>query len=171
MKKRTGRPPLPPDEKRRPPMGFRPTIEVRHKLEEAARQSGRSLSREVEDRLERSFLSEEAHHETFGGAEAYRLVRLLALLANEVSEVTGKPWTSDIETFETAQGAWTFFARAFVGGSVMNLDSRPAQKGYELMDHQIETAGQKILHERGEEIARIFARATIGKAVQRDPVD
>ena len=40
-------------------MGFRPTAEIRTKLEEAAAASGLSLTQEIERRLERSFGEEE----------------------------------------------------------------------------------------------------------------
>ena len=77
LRSKRGRPPLPPGEKKLDAMGFRPTPEVREKLEAAAKENGRSLSREVESRLEQSFLNEEAKYETFGGKHTYGLMRLL----------------------------------------------------------------------------------------------
>ncbi len=52
-------------------MGFRPTPTIRAELEEAARAKGRSMSHEVEARLERSFVE-------FGKEETFKLARLLA---------------------------------------------------------------------------------------------
>ena len=54
-RKRLGRPMKPPTPGERTPLGLRVTAEVKQKLEEAAIQSGRSLSQEAELRLEQSF--------------------------------------------------------------------------------------------------------------------
>ena len=54
-KSKMGRPPLPPGKRRGPSMGFRPTPEIREKLEAAARANGRSMSQEIEERLGQSF--------------------------------------------------------------------------------------------------------------------
>ena len=57
-KSRMGRPPLPPERRKRPTMGFRPTAAMRKQIEEAAAASGLSMTQEVERRLERSFATE-----------------------------------------------------------------------------------------------------------------
>ena len=49
--KRIGRPPKPPTPGERTPLGLRVTAEVKKMLEQAAVQSGRSLSQEAELRL------------------------------------------------------------------------------------------------------------------------
>ena len=56
--RKRGRPALPPEEKKRPSMGFRPTVELREMIEQAAAHSGLSMTQEVERRLERSFSEE-----------------------------------------------------------------------------------------------------------------
>ena len=53
------RPTLKPSDKRLPAMGFRPTPKLREMLEAASRESGKSLSWEIEMRLEKSFWIEE----------------------------------------------------------------------------------------------------------------
>ena len=83
---RMGRPPLPPGEKKLPSVGFRPTPALRVSLEDAAQQHGRSVSKEIESRLERSVQSDEA----LGGPELYALFRLLGAAANLVEARTGK---------------------------------------------------------------------------------
>ncbi len=50
-----GRPPLSHKERRLASMGFRPTPEIRTKLEVAAAENKRSLSKEIEFRLEMTF--------------------------------------------------------------------------------------------------------------------
>tara|TARA_R110002110_G_scaffold96991_1_gene249456 strand:- start:38 stop:451 length:414 start_codon:yes stop_codon:yes gene_type:complete len=58
--KKRGRPALPLNEVKKAPLNMRTTPEVRNRLEAAAAQTGRSLTHEVEFRLERSFLFEDA---------------------------------------------------------------------------------------------------------------
>ena len=103
FKKERGRPPLPPGEKKLDAMGFRPTPEVRAKLEEAAKENGRSLSREIESRLEQSFSNEEAKYETFGGKHTYSLMRLLGSAVSLVETGTGKKWRDDRATYRQAK--------------------------------------------------------------------
>ena len=81
-KVRRGRPPLPPEEKRLPSMGFRPSLTLRKALEDAISVSGRSLSQEIESRLEQTFLRDEVKFDDFGGKEKYALARLFAVSAN-----------------------------------------------------------------------------------------
>ena len=57
--KKMGRPTLPKDQRRGASMGFRPTPEIRQRLEAAAQENGRSMSQEIEHRLERSFIMED----------------------------------------------------------------------------------------------------------------
>jgi hypothetical protein len=51
-----GRTPLPDDVAKREAIGFRATTAMRRRLEAEATRSGRSISREIEIRLEQSFL-------------------------------------------------------------------------------------------------------------------
>lgn len=62
-------------------------------LEARAKESGRSLSEEIEHRLELSTAS--------GG-----LLRLLAAAAEIIEAKTGKSWSSDWDTFQAVQAAW-----------------------------------------------------------------
>jgi hypothetical protein len=57
--KRVGRPTKPPREGERVPLGFRITPDLKLKLEDAARKSGRSQSQEAEFRLESTFQHDE----------------------------------------------------------------------------------------------------------------
>ena len=50
-----GRPRLPTGKKREVPIGFRPTPDLRKRLQTAAEFSGRSISQEIVSRLEHSF--------------------------------------------------------------------------------------------------------------------
>ena len=58
-KRKQGRPALKPEDRRLPSMAFRPTRDLRKTLEASAAKLGRSLSKEIEYRLERSFLMDD----------------------------------------------------------------------------------------------------------------
>lgn len=101
-KKKGGRPALKPEDRRLPPMGFRPTLDLRGKLDQASAESGKSLSQEIESRLERSFLSDSANERVIEAAFAdkttYRLMVMLATAKSLAEEETGKSTFKDWET-------------------------------------------------------------------------
>ncbi len=102
-------------------MGFRPSLTLRRALEDAISVSGRSLSQEIESRLERTFLSDDAKSDDFGGKEKYALARLFAdsanLLEPRLREVmkklraAGRLPKTDAEKpgEQTWANNWTFF--------------------------------------------------------------
>jgi hypothetical protein len=100
---RRGRPALPKGAGKRHALGLRATAECRKALEEAAASSGRSISQEIEFRLERSF-----HQDAeFGGREMAGLFRMMAGAAALISERRGgKPWSTDWESFQAVSAAW-----------------------------------------------------------------
>lgn len=99
-----GRPKLPPEKKRLSSTGFRPTPEVRAKLEAAARENNRSLSSEIESRLERSLGQEEDLYQSFGGKHVYAMARMLAAAVMAAESQMGKRWQEDEETYLLAKG-------------------------------------------------------------------
>ncbi len=99
-----GRPKLPPEKKRLSSTGFRPTPEVRAKLEAAARENNRSLSSEIESRLERSLGQEEDLYQSFGGKHVYAMARMLAAAVMAAECQMGKRWQEDEETYHLAKG-------------------------------------------------------------------
>jgi hypothetical protein len=102
MKKR-GRPTLPEGKGKRQTLALRVTEERRKALEEAADRSGRSLSQELEIRLERSFDEEAA----YGGTEMAALFRTMAGAASVIrSRLGGKLWSRDAEAFIAVRAAW-----------------------------------------------------------------
>lgn len=58
-KRKRGRPHLKPEDRRLPSMAFRPSGDLRARLEAAAEESGKTLSYEIEQRIERSFLMDD----------------------------------------------------------------------------------------------------------------
>lgn len=102
-RKGPGRPPLPSAEGKRFALGLRVTAERRRALEEAAARSGRSISQEIELRLEQSFQDESA----LGGREMLGLFRMMAGVAAVIEERrNGKRWSEDWETFLAVRKAW-----------------------------------------------------------------
>lgn len=97
---------LPPGKGKRVPLNMRTTQEVRDRLEHAAADSGRSLVQEVENRLEFSFLDEDAREREMGGRELHALFRMLGAVAEFIEERTGKKWSEDWDTGVAVQVAW-----------------------------------------------------------------
>lgn len=102
---------------RRAPLGLRTTDELRTKLDEAASNSGRSLSQEVELRLERSFETEFLVTALVGGqAHSQILLRSIAKTIEGIEYMKGKKWTSDYETLVMCRNAVSRIC-SFVFGS------------------------------------------------------
>ena len=100
--RKSGRPALTPEKKKLPPVGFRPTPGLKAILDQAAEVNGRSLSKEIESRLERSVQSDEA----MGGGRLYALFRMMGAAANLVEAGMGKEWSEDIDTYLAVKEAW-----------------------------------------------------------------
>ena len=94
-KPKMGRPPLPSGKRRGASMGFRPTPGIREKLVEAARANGRSMSQEVEARLEQSFLGDAF----LGGLGNATAAKLIGPILEDVETRTGKSWREDKNTY------------------------------------------------------------------------
>lgn len=95
---KTGRPLLPPEKRRGASMGFRPTPNIRVRLEEAAAINNRSLSGEIEARLEGSFDREEQFYQALGGRHNVALVQILGSSVALVEAARGTKWTEDLDT-------------------------------------------------------------------------
>ncbi len=99
--RKRGRPALPPNEKKRPSMGFRPSPANRKQIEQAAAKSGLSMSQEIERRLERSFAEETnlqwAYQQIIGDEALHRAIMLASSLIRISQEETGVPWHQDPE--------------------------------------------------------------------------
>ncbi len=105
-KRRPGRPRKYPAEGKRQNLTFRLPEHTRKRLLEASLQSGRSLSEEIELRIEKSFdtpkLVGDVVRSTlasfFGGEHTAKLVQLTAVAIMLVERETGKKWTDDYFT-------------------------------------------------------------------------
>ena len=78
--------------------------DLRRLMEKAAKQSGRSLSQEVEYRLRRSFVEDDKIADAFGDRQTYRLMRMMTD-AIRLSEVEGTSWLNDPYAFHIALSA------------------------------------------------------------------
>ena len=104
-KRRRGRPRLPKGQKKPEPMSFRPTPDIRTKLEAAAAASGRSMTREIDSRIERTFLEDDFQEGIFGGERLYWQARHIALAINLVEEYYGSTIENDSATLLAVQEA------------------------------------------------------------------
>lgn len=115
--KRVGRPTKEPRTGQRNSLGLRVTADIKSRLDNAAKESGRSQSHEAELRLARSFSDEDSRDETlfkiFGGTEAYSLFHLAAAAAAVEQAHAKKPWASDPQTFDNALKAINTVLEAF----------------------------------------------------------
>lgn len=96
--KRKGGRPTERGEAKRSAIAVRTTPAVKDRLTDAATRAGRSLTQEIEQRLERSLEGEDA----LGGAETANALRALASEIANVERRTGKSWLEDHATHTAA---------------------------------------------------------------------
>ena len=111
---RRGRPPLPPEKRKRPTMGFRPTPALRQMIEDASATSGLSLTQEVERRLDQSFFLDPVSALAALGFEhkdERSFVQHLGILFNNIRGVSGPDSLfATAESFvEVEAGIYEFF--------------------------------------------------------------
>lgn len=108
-KRPRGRPPLKPGRGKRSSFNTRIRPQLKEHLERDAKSAGRSLSEEIESRLEESYLRDKADervreavlegiYDSFGGKKTFGVMRLLASKIQMVEQTTGKSWLEDLET-------------------------------------------------------------------------
>ena len=133
-------------------MGFRPTPEIRTKLEETSKANGRSMSQEVEARLERSFTIDEG----FGDADTFEFCRLLAQMANMMTATSGKRWKDDPGWFMYVVGAWAEMVKVRASQG-QDPDASPGLELFGKLElHNFDKASSEELRDLG---AQAFAVA------------
>jgi hypothetical protein len=100
--RRRGRPPLSPGAPKRASFNTRLREALKGQLETAAEAAGRSLSEEIEFRLEQSFQAEEA----LGGPRTRALFRSLANLTRLWKANEPDAWLDDIAGYDQISHAW-----------------------------------------------------------------
>lgn len=96
-------------------LSLRITAEMRAALRDAAAYAGRSVSAEVESRLEKSLAKEE---EAWGGPHTKAMMRFLAIAVQSIEESTGKRWIDDPATRDEVLNAIPTIARVFTSPDV-----------------------------------------------------
>jgi len=80
-------------------LSIRTTADGRERLVKAADQSGRSLSEEIETRLQHSF----ERDDIYGGSANAAFVSVLGSLLREIETETGKSWRRDPSTWRAVR--------------------------------------------------------------------
>ncbi len=106
-KRGRGRPPLKPGRAKRSSFNTRIRPQLKEHLERDAKRAGRSLSEEIEARLERSYSDADARLQGFGSDERLELLRALSLAVDLVEMLMGKDIFTDAETAEVGYKAMT----------------------------------------------------------------
>lgn len=97
-KANTGGRPIERDQAKRAAVALRTTPAIKGRLQSAADTRGRSITQEVEHRIERSFETDDL----FGGQHNVRLLVLLAAEIRRAEHATGKAWNDDTATHAAA---------------------------------------------------------------------
>ena len=108
-KKARGRPPLEPGRAKRGSFNTRIRPQLKENLERDAKSAGRSLSEEIESRLEESYLRDKADervreavlegiYDSFGGEKKFGVMRLKANMIQMIEQRTGKSYFEDPDT-------------------------------------------------------------------------
>ena len=156
--KKRGKPgpkPRGPFADKRKTLTTRITERTRHRIEKAAEQTDRSLSQEIEFRLERSLSDEDVRFADLGGREIYEFVKRLARVANIVELKTGSTFGNDPYTRTQAIAAMTYVLKAYEieeGGAAVK-QGRSVLTGEPAVGKEVgEGEGEKI----GRELFRLI---------------
>ncbi len=142
--KKTSKPgprPRGPYEGKRKTLTTRITEQTRNRLDDAARDADRSLSQEIEMRLEQSFL------EDLGSESTRKLMRALALAKEMAEMTTGKNAFKDKATAQAAHTAMMAILNSILPvGAVPEKDQIEPREGQEaiLQDPRARSLGDNI---------------------------
>ena len=92
-------------EDRRNPVNTRIRDTLRERLEEAAKVSDRTLSHEIEERLERSFDQQDELLTRFGNYKNISIATAIVSAWNVLEIVSKQPWTANAESVRMARDA------------------------------------------------------------------
>jgi len=103
-KKRIGRPPKAKEDRKAVNFTFRSRGQMRERLEKAAAASGRSISEEIEFRLNQSFDEERLSAAFLGGNDTAKALQGIANVM-QLETAAGTPWSKDQEKVEAVRTA------------------------------------------------------------------
>lgn len=118
-KRPRGRPPLTPDAGKRSSFTTRIRTELRELLEEQAGGAGRSLSEEIEFRLETSVRDQDVLTHVFGGQHNLALLRVISSAISAIEAKNGARWIDDVNVLAEVHSAASSVLDAYlaaVGG-------------------------------------------------------
>ncbi|MEE7450010.1 hypothetical protein MRF4_20585 [Methylobacterium radiotolerans] len=153
---------LPDTEGRRHAMGFRTTLEGRSRIEEAARQSGRSVSQEIEARLEFSFAMDKYEADLKKSpiskmidGDTESMFRSMTAAVGAAMAYLNKSWKTDV------------FARmAFRSGVEAVMDTVFLKHPLNIAGSDIELADLRKAQETGALYGRLLAASQDNPAVE-----
>ncbi len=108
--------------------------DLRKKLEQATKRTGRSLSQEIERRLNRSFVEDDKIAEVFGDRRTYVLMRMMADAIHFGHEPANLSWLDNPQEFETAISAALRVLDAIRPEGDVPADALPARH-YQVRGH------------------------------------
>jgi hypothetical protein len=137
--KRRGRPPVPDSQRRSTNFTFRSRGELHSRLAGAAAQSNRSISEEIEWRLERSFLDQSRAIEALGLIYGSELAGLLLILGEVMKEAGEQTAYLAEHTLDGARN-WMTHPLAFAKASeaakaVLEAFKPPDERNHRKYDH------------------------------------
>jgi hypothetical protein len=138
-KKRIGRPPKAKEDRKAVNFTFRSRDQMRERLEAAAAASGRSISEEIEFRLNQSFEDERLSDAFLGGNDTAKVLQLMAN-AMRLETAAGAPWSEDQKKAEAVRTA----AHLIAGTAGLPVTTEYVTSAIELCPS-----------ERGRELARV----------------
>jgi uncharacterized protein (DUF1778 family) len=164
-----GRPRKAPVQGERHPVTVRLTAETKRDLEEAADSSGRSLSQEIEVRLEHSFSIDRM----LGGGDTAMLLRALAGVVWIVEQHYGQKWNTNDITAAAVKAAIDH--SVFTALKTIPIDEIGQLAFRDVLDHPepVEPQIAQLVKEREKEIehAREVGRSYALGASTREPRD
>ena len=149
-RRKLGRPPKKPKDRRLPSMSFRPTHDLRDMLEKAAADSGRSLSQEIEYRLWRSAMDDDARKQEilykFSGSHNYAIALAMARIASQLGGQVLAPWTENEWIYRQVREAFDAFLDGIAppagadktGGRFLSPKPENEMSGRELAEYWLE---------------------------------
>lgn len=124
------------DHQKRQMLTMRVTQQMRERIEAAAAKNGRSLSQEIELRLEHSFLADKE----FGGDEQAELLRRISLVMDIASTGAGEAWWAKYVPWNLVRSSVEFLLRQYEPGKPPELGEMLSKKGLVAVREWEETA-------------------------------
>jgi hypothetical protein len=108
VKRRRGRPRLDPDKRQRPEIYVRMPSALEERLKRDAQTASRSLTKEIEIRLDRSYLRDKI----YGGSKMAAMFREMADIALEIErQHQGRSFFDDFRVFVQVSKIWKYFIK------------------------------------------------------------